>query len=197
MVSMAKISAYFQTRTASAVATAPAPAPASIAAIGKGDAIAAAKAAAAGLKNRGFKGRIRVLDQRVELLARTPARRNTTHHLAPPRPGQGVARRVSGQTLASYPALTSGLSHDPCLAFTGQGFFYDPSQPCMFSATSHDHHHLPRSLHPNLEAADPAIHGACSQHDQLLSILRLARSPRVIPVFALTPAWLCRVGVFS
>ena len=80
MVSMAKISAYFRATT-SAVATAPAPTPASSAAIGKNDAIAAAKAAASDLKAAGFKGRIRVLDQRIELLARTTARPGETLHL--------------------------------------------------------------------------------------------------------------------
>jgi len=73
MVSMAQIAAYFR-------AQAPVSAPVTVK-LEKSKAIAAAKATAADLKAAGFKGRIRVLDQRVELLARTTARPGETLHL--------------------------------------------------------------------------------------------------------------------
>jgi hypothetical protein len=70
---MAQITAYFRAQS-------PASAPPKVK-IEKPQAIAAAKATAADLKAAGFKGRIRVLDQRVELLARTTARPGETLHL--------------------------------------------------------------------------------------------------------------------
>lgn len=45
------------------------------------EAIAAAKKAASDLKSRGYKGRIRVLSTRVELLARTPSRPGRSLHV--------------------------------------------------------------------------------------------------------------------
>ena len=73
MGSMSQIASYFRAQSPTAAPPA--------AKLQKSQAIAAAKATAADLKVAGFKGRIRVLDQRIELLARTAVRPGKTLHL--------------------------------------------------------------------------------------------------------------------